>query len=151
MLECFAIPSWEPALSVLTLSFLCLFRADHQIHRYIVILHVQVIEQLERIAERDQLVMCMRFQVPVVEPAAVSHAMARGVEGQTGHDDERFLVAAMKYTLNLGADTLVPPGNFHHFAFAVDHIDECLAHPFCEEDLAYLKSRLPEIEGHYFF
>lgn len=66
-------------------------------------------------------------------------------------NDERFLVAAMKYTLSLGADTLVPPGNFHHFSFAVEHIDECLEHPLTQEDLEYLTQRLPEIQGHYFF
>ena len=66
-------------------------------------------------------------------------------------NDEKFLLAAMKYTLSIGADTLIPPGNFHHFSFAVEHIDECLANPLTEEDVEYLKSRLPEATAHYFF
>jgi hypothetical protein len=66
-------------------------------------------------------------------------------------DDEAFMVAAMKYTLNLGADTLIPPGNFENFSFAVEHIDECLANPLNDADLALLKSHLPDTEGHDFF
>lgn len=65
-------------------------------------------------------------------------------------NDEEFLLAAMKYTLSYGANTLIPPGNFHHFAFAVDHIEECLEHPLTEADLQYLRGRLPEIVGHEF-
>jgi hypothetical protein len=65
-------------------------------------------------------------------------------------DDEAFMVAAMKYTLNLGADTLIPPGNFENFSFAVEHIDECLANPLNDADLALLRSRLPDIEGFEF-
>ncbi len=65
-------------------------------------------------------------------------------------NDDEFLMAAMRYSLSLGADTLIPPGNFHHFSFAVDHIDEVLAHPYSEKDEAILKKHLPEVEGHEF-
>ncbi len=40
-------------------------------------------------------------------------------------DDEALGIAAMKYGLHKGAHTLVPPGNFHHFTFMLDHIDAC--------------------------
>jgi hypothetical protein len=66
-------------------------------------------------------------------------------------DDVAFRVAAMKYTLALGADTLVPPGNFRDFAFVVDHIDECLAHPLTEADREWLTQRYARVEGHAFF
>jgi aryl-alcohol dehydrogenase-like predicted oxidoreductase len=66
-------------------------------------------------------------------------------------DDDAFEVAAMKFTLDLGVTTLVPPGNFESFSFAVEHIDECLANPLTDADLEYLRGRLPEIEGHEFF
>lgn len=65
-------------------------------------------------------------------------------------NDDKFLIAALKYTLAMGADTLVPPGNFHHFAFAVDHLDEIMQ-PMTEEERALLESHLPEAKEHYFF
>ena len=77
--------------------------------------------------------------------------MERTAEGAKRELDRSFQLAAMKYTLSIGADTLIPPGNFHHFSFAVEHIDECLENPLTEEDLEYLKSRLPEATEHYFF
>ncbi len=65
--------------------------------------------------------------------------------------DDAFLVAAMKYALGIGADSLVPPGNFANFAFAVEHIDECLKNPLSEADRELLRSRLPDTEGLDFF
>ena len=53
----------------------------------------------------------------------------------------------MKYALSLGVDTLVPPGNFPSFRFAVEHIDECLANPFSESDREYLNARLETVRG----
>ena len=35
-------------------------------------------------------------------------------------------VAALKYTFKIGADVIIPPGDFRNFAFCVDHIDEVL-------------------------
>ena len=66
-------------------------------------------------------------------------------------DDEPFRLAAMRYALSLGADALVPPGNFADFSFMVQHIDECLARPLDGGDQALLESRLPEARAHSFF
>ncbi len=66
-------------------------------------------------------------------------------------DDVEFGVAAMKYALSLGVDTLIPPGNFASFSFAVDHIDECLAQPLCEDDLCFLHEKLKVVRGKEFF
>jgi aryl-alcohol dehydrogenase-like predicted oxidoreductase len=66
-------------------------------------------------------------------------------------EDVAFRVAAMKYALSMGADTLVPPGNFECFSFVVEHIDECLKNPLSEADRELLQIRLPEIEGLEFF
>ena len=63
--------------------------------------------------------------------------------------EPEFGIAAMKYTLSLGVDTLVPPGNFKSFSFAVEHIDECLASP--EPDLELLKRKLETVRGKEFF
>jgi hypothetical protein len=66
-------------------------------------------------------------------------------------DDVAFRLAAIKYTLSLGADTLVPPGNFRDLAFVVDHIDECLANPLTEADRELLTERYARVKGHAFF
>ena len=63
--------------------------------------------------------------------------------------EPEFGIAAMKYALSLGVDTLIPPGNFKSFSFAVDHIDECLESP--EPDLALLRKKLETVRGKEFF
>ena len=35
-------------------------------------------------------------------------------------------IAALKYTFKVGADVIIPPGDFRNFAFCVDHIEEVL-------------------------
>lgn len=66
-------------------------------------------------------------------------------------DNDKLAIAAMKYTLGLGADTLVPPGNFENFLFVVKNIEECLKNPITTEDLTYLQSELRKIDGRFFF
>ena len=66
-------------------------------------------------------------------------------------DDEAFGVAAMKYALSLGVDTLIPPGNFDNFSFAVEHIEECLANPLNDADRAFLTEKLQTVRGKEFF
>ena len=66
-------------------------------------------------------------------------------------EEEAFGVAAMKYALSLGVDTLIPPGNFESFSFMVNHIEECLAHPYGPEDAAVLQEKLAVSDGLEFF
>ena len=66
-------------------------------------------------------------------------------------EDGGFLQAAMKYALSLGVDTLIPPGNFDHFSFAVEHIDEALRTPLCDADRALLAARLETVRDRPFF
>lgn len=66
-------------------------------------------------------------------------------------EDVPFGVAAMKYALSLGVDTLIPPGNYASFSFAVDHIEECLRNPLNEEDRLFLKKKLETVRGKEFF
>ena len=66
-------------------------------------------------------------------------------------EDRDFGVAAMKYALSLGVDTLVPPGNIASFTFAVEYIDECLRNPLTPEDWAYLERKLESVRGKEFF
>ncbi|MBQ9306497.1 MAG: aldo/keto reductase [Clostridia bacterium] len=66
-------------------------------------------------------------------------------------EEADFALAAMKYALSLGVDTLVPPGNFESFSFNVEHIEECLAHPYSEQDEALLREKLAVFAGKEFF
>ena len=64
---------------------------------------------------------------------------------------EDFGMAAMKYALSLGVNTLIPPGNFASFSFVVDHIDHCLANPINDADKALLLQKLETVRGKEFF
>lgn len=66
-------------------------------------------------------------------------------------DDVKLRVAAMKYTLSLGADIIVPPGDFVNFSFAVEHIGECIANPLSEDELAYLRGECERVRAYPFF
>ena len=66
-------------------------------------------------------------------------------------EDEAFGMAAMRYALSLGVDTLIPPGNFGSFSFAVEHAYECLKTPYSETDKALLETKLPLVRGKEFF
>lgn len=66
-------------------------------------------------------------------------------------EDVAFGEAAMKYALSLGVDTLIPPGNYASFSFAVDHIEECLANPLTQEDRLFLEEKLAKVRGKEFF
>ena len=65
--------------------------------------------------------------------------------------DVAFGTAAMRYALSLGVDTLIPPGNFDSFRFAVEHIDECVDTPYSDADRALLAQRLEGVRGKEFF
>ena len=58
---------------------------------------------------------------------------------------------ADRLALSLGVDTLIPPGNFDNFSFAVEHIDECLANPLNDADLAFLNEKRKIFRGKEFF
>ena len=62
-------------------------------------------------------------------------------------EEPEFAFAAMNYALSLGVDTLVPPGNFMNFSFAVENIDRCDAKP----DMRLLGERLETVRGKEFF
>lgn len=66
-------------------------------------------------------------------------------------DNDRLAIAGMKYGLYKGGASLVPPGNFEHFLFMLKHIDECLANPLTDKDLAYLKEEAARIKDELIF
>lgn len=65
--------------------------------------------------------------------------------------NEALGIAAIKYTLSMGADAVVPPGNFESFSFVVEHIDECLNNPLSDKEKVLLNEELRKIDGQYFF
>lgn len=65
--------------------------------------------------------------------------------------DEAFGTAAMRYALSLGVDTLIPPGNFESFRFAVERIEACLREPYSEQDRRLLEQKLGALRGKEFF
>jgi len=56
-------------------------------------------------------------------------------------------LAAIKHALSKGADALVPPGDYGAFCYMLDHIDEALANPLTQADVALLKSEADKIKG----
>ena len=62
-----------------------------------------------------------------------------------------LLTAAVKYALSLGVDTIIPPGNFEHFSFGADHIEEMIEHPFSEADRQLLEEHLLTVRDLPFF
>ena len=62
-----------------------------------------------------------------------------------------LLAAAVKYALSLGVDTIIPPGHFDHFKFAVEHMDELLASPLSEQEKEMLQNRLEQVKDAPFF
>ena len=66
------------------------------------------------------------------------------------NEEPDMLKAAVRYALSLGVDTIIPPGNFDHFRFAVEHIDELLDQPITEEERAKLAARLELVKDRPF-
>lgn len=66
-------------------------------------------------------------------------------------EDKELRLAAMKYTLSLGVDALIPPGDFVNFSFVVENIEECLKNPLNENDLALLKHSYYKVKNYPFF
>lgn len=57
-------------------------------------------------------------------------------------DELELCKAALKYSLSLGTNMLIPPGDFEHFKLAVEAIDEVTGTPITEKDMALLKQKL---------
>ena len=60
-------------------------------------------------------------------------------------------VAAIKFAFGLGADIIVPPGNFKSFSFAVDHIEEILNQPVSADESSLLDQEYALVKAYPFF
>ena len=65
-------------------------------------------------------------------------------------EEADLLRAAVRYALSLGVDTIVPPGNFDHFRFAVENIDALLSDPLSDAERALLAARLEAVKDRPF-
>jgi predicted aldo/keto reductase-like oxidoreductase len=65
--------------------------------------------------------------------------------------DDQLSVAAMKYAVLKGANTLVPPGNFEHFSFMLAHADESFLNPLTEAEWAMLRREAKAAENELIF
>lgn len=65
-------------------------------------------------------------------------------------DNEPLAVAAMKYGFEKGAGMLVPPGNFTHQRFMLEHIDQC-REPLSAEELAMLRAAADSVKDETIF
>ncbi len=65
--------------------------------------------------------------------------------------NEALSVAAMKYAVLKGAQTLVPPGNFEHFSFMLDHVDRCYTEALTEEEWVMLRREAEEAANELIF
>ena len=68
-----------------------------------------------------------------------------------GIADKDLRTAAMKYALEMGADVLVPPGNYENFSFMVHEIGEALRSPLTPQDRDLLKTRFEQVRDRPFF
>lgn len=111
--------------------------------------------QLLKVAkERDMGILCLK---PLIErkwkddeerkASAFPKSWCKPIDTQ----DAEFGKIAMKYALSLGVHTIVPPGNFESFKFAVDAIEECIANPLSKKESDYLSEKLETVRGMEFF
>ena len=104
--------------------------------------------------ERDMGVLCMKAFIErawINQDERNSSQFPKSWCKPINVEDVPFGVAAMKYALSLGVDTLIPPGNYASFSFAVEHIEECLRNPLNNDDYAFLQKKLESVRGKEFF
>ena len=104
--------------------------------------------------ERDMGVLCMKAFIErawINQDERNSSQFPKSWCKPINVEDVPFGVAAMKYALSLGVDTLIPPGNYASFSFAVEHIEECLRNPLNDDDYAFLQKKLESVRGKEFF
>ena len=66
-------------------------------------------------------------------------------------DDTGLRIAAMRYSLSLGASALIPPGNWECQSFMMEHIQECLDDPLTEQERSQLSAHYQKVKAFPFF
>lgn len=65
--------------------------------------------------------------------------------------NEALSLAAMKYAVAKGAQTLVPPGNIEHFTFMLDHVDRAFTEPMTNAEWEMLRHEAQEAQNEMIF
>ena len=65
--------------------------------------------------------------------------------------DEALRIAAMKYTFDLGADVLIPPGNWECQVFMMEHVQQCLDNKLSEQEHEMLNKHYQTVKNSPFF
>ncbi len=65
--------------------------------------------------------------------------------------DMALAMATLRFSLAMGSDVLIPPGNFKNFTFFVDHIDKLLSQSLTAEESALLDKECTTIRDYPFF
>lgn len=105
--------------------------------------------------EKDVGLLCMKSMIERAWDDGDTEAKAKYPKSWCKPIDEEkepeLLLAAVKYALSLGVDTIIPPGNFGHFKFGVENIDRALAEPLTGEEKKLLEDRLETVKDRPFF
>lgn len=65
--------------------------------------------------------------------------------------NEALSVAAMKYAVLKGAHTLVPPGNYEHFSFMLEHVDQAFTEPMTQAEWEMLRGEVGDAANELIF
>ncbi len=105
--------------------------------------------------ERGMGVLCMKSMIERAWTDEAEHRASKYPKSWCKPFDTEtqtdLLAAAVKYALSLGVDAIVPPGNFGHFRFGAENIEDFLAHPFSEADRRLLEAHLETVRDRPFF
>lgn len=106
---------------------------------------------LEKAKERGMGILCMKSMIERAWMADEDRSRYPKSWCKPFNSEDPLLLLAVKYAWSLGVNTLIPPGNFEHFSYAVEHEDEIVNHPITDEELAILKAHLETVKDHPFF
>lgn len=60
-------------------------------------------------------------------------------------------VSALKFSIQAGADVIIPSGDFRNFSFCVDHIEEILTKPLPRKEKSILDNEFLAVKDYPFF
>ncbi|MCL2362127.1 MAG: aldo/keto reductase [Defluviitaleaceae bacterium] len=66
-------------------------------------------------------------------------------------DNNKLAIAAYRHALSVGADVLVPPGNFESYSYAHEIMEDCADAPFSNDDMSVLQDELARVRGPLLF
>ena len=109
---------------------------------------------IEKAKERDMGLICMKSMIERAfleqDEAARQKYPKSWCKPFDTEQQAELLLAAMKYSVSLGIDILLPAGDIDHFRFAIEHEEEIKTNPFNEEDRRLLENHLQKVISYPF-